>query len=166
MPGQVCYNTYPEKRRLFAKQTAPAIIRAARQSAQHERDYIAAWLDSHGVLKPDTPWDQLARLHNAARRGKYVPHDPDHCDSVQTAQRTIEHGGDCDQWAHVLLACCLLLGIRAVLVSFGDGQDPYQHAAVVAEIGQAAIVLDPKGSQRGADFNEWPDMDLTAGWRL
>lgn len=164
--SKVCYATYPAKRRLFERETVPAILRAARQSARDERAFLAEWMERTGVLSHGDTERQLMALHNAARRGRYVPFTPDHCDGQQPAQSTIEHGGDCDQWASVLLACLLLLQVRGTLVSFGDHADPYQHVAVVAEIGHSALILDPKGSQRGADFNEWPEMELTAGWRL
>lgn len=165
MTDQVCYTSFPGKRRDFVKRTVPTILKAARHSAQTQRAELIAWMDRNGVLSiGEGP--MLEALHDAARRGRYVETQPGHCDVVQDALATIEHGGDCDQWAVVLLACCALLDVRANLVSFGDDSDPHQHVAVVAELYDSAFVLDPKGNQYGAGFNEWPRQELTGGWKL
>lgn len=172
MRQRVCYNTHESKRRDFAARTVPMLRQAARDAASNEHEALGRWMADAGVLAKREPLAVLEALHEAARAGRYTETKPGHCDVLQPVAHTLEHGGDCDQWAVVLLACCLMLGFAPYLVSFGDqpGADPYadpaRHVAVICEIGDRSVLLDPKGSQEGADFNEWPDMPLTAGWPL
>lgn len=168
-----CYANNADKRIRFVRETVPAILASARAQAELEEYTLGRWMFRHRVLTQENPWDMLQALHNAARQGTYRTTKPAHCDRTQTAARTLMDGGDCDQWAAVLMACCTILGLRATLCAFGDPLadkhgDPYRHVGVVVEIGsQSQVYLDPKGSQAGADFNEWPpkQYELTGAWR-
>jgi len=167
---ETCYANGPDKRRRFLRETVPAILASARRQARDEEDTLGRWMHERGVLKQANPWDRLGMLHEAARGGRYVETRPRRCDRTKTAADTLAEGGDCDQWAAVILACCNILGIRANLCAFGDDLadtegDPYQHVAVVAEVNSAVAILDPKGNQAGSPFNVWPPLELTGAWK-
>jgi hypothetical protein len=165
----VCYVDQRDKRRRFVLETVPAILANAERHVREEEQVIGRWMLEHGVFDHGNPWDQLGFLHEAARKGRYVRTRPLRCDRTQSASKTLADGGDCDQWASLLLAACRILGIRASLCAFGDPLesegDPYQHVATVAEFNRAVAIMDPKGNQAGASFNEWPALTLTGAWR-
>ena len=94
----------------------------------------------------------LTAMHDAARAGAYVTPAQMNCDPPQTVAHTILNGGDCDQWAAVLLAGAAALGIRAELLTFGDDADPYQHVAICAQLDGEWYALDPKGDRAGLPF--------------
>jgi hypothetical protein len=167
--AQTCYTTVTGKNRKFPREHAPKILQSARSQAKNERELLLAWMGEHRVNAVNNRLDELIRLHRAARLGTYKETRPMNCDRTQSAKTTITRGGDCDQWAAVLLACLLLLGHQEFyLVAFGTpGADEFEHVAVMAMIGERAYLLDPKGSQAGAEFDDWPEgMEPTEEWLL
>ena len=151
----ICYASQSEKRQKWPLETLPAIFKAARHATRnpHARAQLQAWMQSHGVATAED-------LHNAARAGRYVatPEPRRHCDPIQPVARTIAHGGDCDQWAAVLLAGLAVLGFdRLWLISVGDEADPYRHVAVMLHAEDRYWRLDPKADQQGVDFNQRAD---------
>lgn len=150
-----CYKSYADKRERWPRVTLPAIFAAARHAFNDvgERNALRRWMQGHGISTAE-------QLHEAARKGRYVP-TPDplrHCDPIQPVNFTARHGGDCDQWAAVLLAGLRCLGFENMfLVATGDETDPYRHACAVVEHRGRYYRLDPKADQQGAAFNERAD---------
>lgn len=152
----VCYSSNEDKRRRWPAETLPAIFQAARDAIHRpeQRQALTRWMQARGIR---TAQD----LHNACRAGRYKPSPrlKRHCDPIQPVSVTIERGGDCDQWAAVVLAGLRLLGLgdRAdealYLVSVGDDADPYRHVRVCLKAEGRYWQLDPKPNQDGAPFD-------------
>lgn len=155
----ICYASAADKRERFPRETIPAIFRAA---AAVPTFTLADWLGQVAMMGPGV--EQLRAVHDLARAGRYRTPAALTCDPQQPARDTILHGGDCDQWAAVLLAGLKYLGYTARLVTFGDRTDPYQHVAVDVEHNGRVFILDPKGSQAGAPFNVAPPHPIAARW--
>lgn len=160
------YQTLADKTALFPALIVPATLAAARAGAQSPA--LAAWLECNRVTL--APWGmaQAMAIHEAARAGLYRPTVPTNCDVVQAVETTLRRGGDCDQWAAVVLAALAMLGYPdCQLATFGDDRDPYQHVAVLANVGNQYAVLDPKGDQQGREFaSPDPGWRMTRTWRL
>jgi len=163
----ICYVSLGDKRRRFPVETVKMILSGARRAAREDRQRLAQWLDGSGALDlPDRSLEQLAAMHQAARAGRYVPAAPLHCDLARGVGETLDNGGDCDQWAVVLLAALKLLEYPAYLVAGGDASDPYRHVWVRARAGGRWWDLDPKGSQAGMDFGHSADFERAQSWPL
>lgn len=146
-----CYETPEEKRRNFPTVTIPAIF----EMAYAGRDVVLDWLRAYGIEDVPSGIPQLIALHDLTRQGKYVTPEKMNCDPPQAVALTIRIGGDCDQWASVLIAGMWALGFEPVLVTFGDNSDHFQHVAVATYFGMSWHLLDPKGDALGMDFNDW-----------
>jgi hypothetical protein len=123
-----CYDTPEDKRRLFPAVVIPAIYAEAHAGAQD--DTLHFWLANAGIDQFPHGVAQLAALHELARTGRYTPASPYNCDPIQSVSQTIIEGGDCDQWASVLLAALDVMGYEARLVTFGDELDRFAHVFV------------------------------------
>jgi hypothetical protein len=146
-----CYSSEAEKRSVWPVETAPAILACASRAVNvlHERQAIVAWLRKNGI-------HTAADLHDACRRGRYMepPKGVRHCDPIQPVPMTMAHGGDCDQWAAVVMAGLRVLGLADIwLVAVGDPADPYRHAFTVCRSADRYWILDPKPDQEGVEFN-------------
>lgn len=138
------YASLDDKRQRFMTDTVDAVFAAAEHALQSPR--FRAWALA---LPGDLPG-----LHEAVRRQRYVPEDGPR-DLVQEAEHTLRQGGDCEDWAVVLLAALKLKGYDPEFIVAGDDLDPARHVFVRA----AGRVLDPKGSQGGRPFGQhasWP----------
>jgi hypothetical protein len=153
MIENVCYQDHDHKRETFARVTVPSIFAAARagvaEPALHE------WLNFHGVLGAPRGLSQLRALHETARGSRYVP-GPRGCDSILDVSTVIDQGGDCDNWAAVLLAAAAAMGYPARLHAFGTARDPHEHVAVAVFWAGAWRYLDAKGDQEGEEFLQRP----------
>lgn len=158
-----CYSNAEEKRRKFPAVVIPALFDEAARGA-HDRALIQ-WLAATGVADAPRGLPQLAALHEAARAGLYVPSRPANCDPPQPVDWTLARGGDCDQWAAVILAALRHLGYPASLWTFGDGADNFQHVAAAALWGARWRVMDAKGDARGLDFAQIdPSYPVVSTW--
>lgn len=146
----VCYSNHAEKRDLFSRVVVPGILVRARAGSRSR--ILTNWLRANQVTQAPRGMAQLNMLHQAARAGRYVP-APGGCDSLLDVSTVIQSGGDCDNWAAVLLAALLRLNYGPVrLSSFGDATDPHRHVAVSVWWAGGWRYLDAKGDQRGAEF--------------
>lgn len=146
-----CYNSPEEKRRNFPTVTIPLIF----EMAWAGRDVVEDWLTAYGIEDIPSGVPQLAAIHNLTRQGRYRSPSQTNCDPPQAVGITIRTGGDCDQWASVLIAGLWVLGFTPVLITFGDNQDSFQHVAVATYWRLSWFLLDPKGDGVGLDFNDW-----------
>lgn len=147
-----CYFTDRDKAAKFPATVIPALLAQAR--AESDDPTLDAWLRAGGVLAE--PWGitQLLTLHELARAGRYRSSNPLHCDPYQHVADTITAGGDCDQWAAVVMAALHALGYEFGLYTFGAAQDEFQHVAPAAQIGLRWYLLDAKGDATGMDFDQ------------
>lgn len=155
----VCYEDHADKRDRWPRETLPAIFNAARAAVHTlaERQKLTRWMHAHGIATAE-------ELHEVVRAAPYVSSKRRECDPIQPVSHTIERGGDCDQWAAVILAALRLLGFESLyLVAVGDALDPYQHACVILHANDRGDPqarywrLDPKPDQRGVPFNQRSD---------
>lgn len=165
------YPTWEAKALLWPRRVLPQIIRRANESAQGE-DWrrLAAWLEANGLALPESnaaTVERLAQLHNAVRKGAYKP-DPSGLDVVYPVALakphgaqgvmiapTIEQGGDCDDWAPVILAPLMRWRLPCRVVAVGTEKDPFAHVFVRARNRDGAyFTLDPKGNQQGYPFDK------------
>jgi hypothetical protein len=146
-----CYQTPDDKRRIFPTLVIPTIYNLAALGVNDPT--LHDWLQGAGVDRLTPGLGQLLALHELARAGLYRSPWAINCDPPQAVAVTITQGGDCDQWATVLLAATKLFGYRARLVTFGDRNDRFQHVAVAVAQGGKWYNLDPKGDPAGLDFN-------------
>lgn len=142
----VHYKSHEHKARVYVAETLPAIFRAAFEPSVESQNALERWMKqnitgSHKSL-------QLVQLHDAARAGKYVAENLPQ-DEIRTIAQTLTMGGDCEDWAVVLIAACRELGISAKVATSGDANDNFLHVYIRA----LGFVLDPKGSQLGVAFN-------------
>lgn len=151
-PRQICYVDAADKRRRFQAEVIPGIYNEAARSARDPS--LAYWLQTSGVADAPAGLAQLVALHDLARAGTYRTPAGFNCDPLQAVAVTIDEGGDCDQWAAVLLAAFAILGYEGRLMTFGDAGDRFQHVAVAAKFGRDWYILDPKGDAAGLEFNE------------
>lgn len=144
-----CYSSPEHKRALFPRVVIPAIYYQAARGLDVARDWLrAAGIDTWPAGEP-----QLIALHELARAGKYRGPLRWNCDPPQTVLETITNGGDCDQWASVILAALKVMGYDASLITFGSQGDRFQHVAVAGKTAGTWYILDPKGDQAGLPFN-------------
>lgn len=157
----ICYNSDAHKAQRFNAETLPAIAQqiAATLDDKREREHLKLWLGFNKVISGSRGPAMLSRLHQAARAGVYKSNPQAHCDTVQTVRKTITDGGDCDQWAAVIIAALWLTGsTRAYLVSVGSIADPVKHVATAASLnGTDLYYFDPKPNQDGTAFNQRAD---------
>ncbi len=163
------YTSNTDKARKYVEQTIPEIFWAATSAARKKSEsrhfakvhhVLVMWLGHIGlgeVLRGLVPVADLhlAQLHEAVRGRKYLAEDESEGaqDCVQDVGQTLVYGGDCEDYAAVLLAACWALGVRsAVLVTAGSRQDHFEHVRVEVLLGRW-FVLDPKGDQQGAPFD-------------
>lgn len=150
MTAPACYRTPAEKAALFPAVVIPGIFAEARRA---EFDPVLHyWLESVGMASTPRGLPQLLLLHALARAGIYKPAWPHNCDPMQPAGETILNGGDCDQWAAVLIAALAVLGYPARVITFGDQADRFRHVATAARWNGTWFFLDPKGDAVGLDF--------------
>jgi hypothetical protein len=152
----ICYASFEEKRRKWPHETAPAILREARRAAESPdtRARLIRWMRENGIRSAES-------LHNQVARMAYVP-TPEprrHCDPIQRVEHTLQAGGDCDQWAAVVMACLRILNHRwkIFLVATGDARDPYRHAATVFHHTGRWYRLDP---HPGPEYPGTPAFDV------
>lgn len=162
MTRAVCYRSFEHKRTEYVARTLPAIFSAA--------------LDGMQLFRAEPPTLELMRrLHDEVRAMEYAPEaepkglaqhcDADHkaIDEVQAVARTLGEGGDCEDYAALLLAALWAMGFPAGIETAGDAQDPFQHVRVIASLpGDArTFILDPKPDPAGVDFGErWRAAEL------
>lgn len=144
------YWTPQDKASAFPARIIPAMLHQA--AADMADETLHLWLQSDGVAGAPRGLPQLYALHQAARAGRYRAPVIPNSDAVQPASITLTMGGDCDQWAVVLLAALAALGYEAQIVTMGDHRDPYQHVAIRARVARGWVWLDPKGDQHGREF--------------
>jgi hypothetical protein len=140
-----CYESFADKAAQY-----PGVVREIVEKASAGIPFVPAFPD-------------LLSLHEWARRGRYVPElddlgNPSRCDIVQAVPKTLRQGGDCDDWAVVILAGAMRAGWSARVVTGGDPQDPARHVWVEIFDGTRWVPLDAKGSQPGralGDVRQW-----------
>ncbi|MDC1141882.1 hypothetical protein OAU50_02220 [Planctomycetota bacterium] len=158
--SKVCYNSDADKGARFKAETLPLIADTIAETFDDFGEYktLRAWLRENEVMGKGRA-GTLERLHNAARAGIYLSVRQANCDIIQPVSRTLESGGDCDQWATALIAALTHLGYsRKYLVAVGDSKDPLQHISTVASRdGIDFWYLDPKPNQTGVLFNRRAD---------
>lgn len=145
----ICYLSFDDKLHVFPRVTVPMIFAAAAEGTNSPA--LLEWLDQGGVLDAPVGLVQLRALHQLARSGRYVP-GPRGCDQILDTSTVIEEGGDCDNWAAVVLAALRTLGYPSRLSAFGDALDPHEHVTAAAWFGGAWRYLDAKPDQGGSDF--------------
>jgi hypothetical protein len=131
--GVVLYGSRADKQQIYVSHTIPLM-----------------WAESDRAVLPALPRDARA-IHDWARAGKYTPENIPG-DEVRTAQEILEGGGDCDDWASLLLAAYSRAGYDVRLVTAGDDGDNFEHVYVEVFTGGQWVPSDPKGSQRGHAF--------------
>lgn len=176
-----CYDTHAEKREMFPLVVIPAMFRLPNMWLQHDADYrqlepIESWLNGAGltlaqrsrndvarfdpesgqtiVLPGNITPNDLAQLHNLARRGKYVGSNAP-CDVVLWPAQTLTTGGKCTDWLALIGTVLGAWNVPWRIVTAGDRLDPYRHVWIQAA--DAAGIwreMDPKGDQRGLPFGE------------
>ena len=149
----ICYASFPDKRQRYQAQTLPVILAEASEPLTvAAREFLARALGNGAVV------DRLRSLHDTVRAARYIDErdasgDLSNCDHVRGIHETVTQGGDCEDWAAVLLRGCKLIGVPAYAVTSGEHHDPFMHVSVAAIVGNQLYLLDPKGDQQGAPFN-------------
>lgn len=170
MSATVHYLSHADKAHKWPNQTLPHIVLAARDAARggQASPALFSWLSRMALVTErralPLTGEVIARLHNAARRGRYVAELGPY-DQVQAVDKTLAHGGDCEDWAAVLLAVALVWGAPVRIVTSGDTRDNFMH--VYVEMQDHAGVwrtLDPKGSQLGAAFDFRSERNPVRRW--
>jgi len=157
MKRAICYLSFPDKADKYVRLTLPAVFDAA-ADAQGLRVFDN-WFQQN--VQPRALADALERakqLHDAARAGAYVEERDGAgndlpCDVVRSLATTIRAGGDCEDWAAVLLAGLAFIGLPALLVTSGEPHDSFLHICAATWIDGRLYLLDPKGDHYGAPFN-------------
>lgn len=149
----ICYSSFEDKRQRYQAQTLPAVLAEAHEplTATSRAFYAVALGVGQHV-------DRLRNLHDTVRAARYIAErdvsgDLANCDQVRSIHDTIVNGGDCEDWAAVLLRGCKLIGVPAYIVTSGEHHDPFMHVSVAAVVADRLYLLDPKGDQQGAPFN-------------
>lgn len=153
----ICYASFADKARRYPAETLPAVLAAAAQAPGHPvfDNWFHRAVSARALADPVT---RLRQLHDAVRAGAYVPEldargNDLACDVVRFTQTTIRAGGDCEDWAAVLLAGTAIIADGALLVTSGETHDNFLHIAVAAMLGGRLYLLDPKGDEFGAPFD-------------
>ncbi len=145
----VCYLSLADKARRYVAETIPLVFAQA----------------VNGMAASVTPAPSLAAIHDTIRRGVYVKEDGP-CDEVRPVTQTLADGGDCEDWAAVLLSWLMAAGVAALLVTAGDKDDNFRHVYVLAADNTGWHVLDPKGSQKGLPFGREADFAVRRYWQM
>jgi hypothetical protein len=153
------YLNLADKAQKWPNATLPEIILSARDAVAggQANPALFSWLSRMGLVpqKRVLPLQTmtLAKLHNAARAGRYVEEIGPR-DEVQAVEKTLSHGGDCEDWAAVLVAVALLWGANVRIVTSGAEIDNFYHVyAEIQDSGGVWHTLDPKGCPEGAAFD-------------
>lgn len=153
----ICYSSFRDKRQRYQEQTLPVVLAEAHEPlTATARAFFA---QAVGIGAPSNhPVDRLRNLHDTVRAAAYVAERDGsgelvNCDQVRSIHDTIVNGGDCEDWAAVLLRGCKLVGVPAYIVTSGEHHDPFMHVSVAAIVADRLYLLDPKGDQQGAPFN-------------
>jgi hypothetical protein len=165
----ICYVSLAHKLDAYPRETLPRIMRRAEAATGDGAELLALdeWLPRAGLTLETVPQVRdLVALHELAREGVYRRPKNKRCDPIRFPSHTLANGGDCDQWATVLLAVLWSWGLPAWLVTSGDDRDPYRHVYVETELDGAVYILDPKGSQVGSDFDVRSPHELHTRWQL
>ncbi len=182
----VCWKNSAQKRARWPRVVIPHIVERfaqavgmadapgkSRQTAFIDAvTFFAEWL-TFADLRPYTSprlrhgdREAARRLHELARAGRYY-YIAEACDRVNPPEQTIVGGGDCDQWAVVLATSAYLLGYpEANLVTAGNHSDPYQHVYIEIIGTAGAWILDPKGDQRGEEFDQTAPAPFVQRFRI
>lgn len=170
MSATIRYLSHADKAEKWPNATLPAIILSAREAvvAGQASPALYSWLSRKGLVPQRRVLplltEVIARLHNAARGGRYVE-EIGPKDHVQAVERTLHQGGDCEDWAAVLVAVALLWGAPVRIVTSGEPHDHFLH--VYAEIRDHAGIwhtLDPKGSPEGVAFDFRSERNPVRRW--
>jgi len=158
----VRYQSLADKATRYVNETLPAIFAAAEDGPNFGNG--AGTLALFRLIERVR---NLEQLHAAIRGGRYVD-ETGPKDDVQDLADTLANGGDCEDWAAVLVAACRLLGIRCCVTTSGQAWDNFLHVYVTAQDRDGAwYVLDPKGSGLGADFNKHSEnYPIRRHWQL
>lgn len=144
----VCYTSLADKRERYASETIPAIIDAAGIAVRDpsQSQILRNWLVRSGVSHDARSGSRaLLALHCAVRNAPYRSFDRVGCDHVQSVPQTLARGGDCDNWAAVMIAAATLMGFHDIrLLTTGDEADPFRHVAVAVHDDGVPYLLDPK----------------------
>lgn len=164
MPSR-CYLTRADKAAKFPAVVIPALF--AQAQAESDDPTLLWWLRAGTVLDYDPGPRQLEVLHDLARAGRYSPPAAWHCDPHRAVADTVLYGGDCDQWAAVVMAALCRIGYSYGLYTFGQPfGDEFQHVAPAAEFGLRWYLLDAKGDQAGNPFDTAdPNYQARKLWR-
>jgi hypothetical protein len=159
---EFCWLNAVDKRARF-----PDLIQRLLTEARTQADdpTLIWWLQAGGVADMSGGPGQLYALHELARRGQYRTPAEVHCDPIQPVAQTIHAGGDCDQWAVVVMAALHAMGYPFGLFTFGDRMDPYRHVAPGARWGWRWYLLDAKGDQQGLEFDQQALYEKFRIWR-
>ncbi len=182
----VCWEGAAQKRRQWRDVAIPSIVNRfaqavgmadapgkSRQTAFVDAvTFFAEWLNLARIRPYTSPRQRLGdrgtlrRLHELARRGRYVYYR-EACDRINPPEQTVVGGGDCDQWTVVVAVAAYLLGFPEVyLVTVGDNIDPYQHVYAEVRGTSGTWILDPKGDQEGQPFDQTPPAPLVQRFRI
>lgn len=153
----ICYASFADKAQRYVRETLPAVLAAAADAPGHQvfDNWFRRNVSARALAEPLT---RLKQLHDAVRAGRYVPEldargNDLACDVVRYTETTIRAGGDCEDWAAVLLAGAAIVADGALLVTSGEPHDNFLHICVAALLGGRLYLLDPKGDEFGAPFN-------------
>jgi len=155
MSGMLCYASYDQKRADYPGVVIPRLVELAFKAAKRKPVELRTWLAGFGLDldRSGATVRELSLLHHAARGGRYRVNYPLHCERFQPVETTLAEGGDCDQWAVVLMAVLFAWGVPVTFVGAGDDLDPFQHVYVRA-YANGWYTLDPKPDQRGEEFDQ------------
>lgn len=144
----VFYESHAQKAADYVEVVIPAIFEMAFNPSAVSEQQFEFWIEQF-LNSNDTKYNRLLSIHNMVRREKYVPENLPQ-DEIRTMAQTLLYGGDCEDFAAVLLAAIARAGVSGVLVTSGDALDNFKHVYVEA----GGYILDPKGSQEGVPFNQ------------
>lgn len=166
MKSAFCYHDFADKREKYVADVIPAIF-------THAHRALPLW-QAHTI--PVANEDTLIRLHERMRELPYIGEDEafelsKFCpeakaiDVVQKVEDTLAEGGDCEDFAAVLLSALWAWGIPASLETAGDELDPFRHVRALAAVENRVFILDPRPHELGMDFNErWGSFDVIQTW--
>lgn len=136
MPLVVEYASHADKAWKYVHRTLPAVV--------------GEFLRARGLRLAGSGAD-ARDLHRWAQAGRYVD-DPGPRDEIRPVAQTLREGGDCEDWAAVLLAALHQAGRPARIVTAGDARDNFLHIYVETLQDGRWQPMDPKGSQSGRAF--------------
>lgn len=152
----VTYRSYPQKRKAYVQHTLPAIFAMALAGSLESNKALESWMSRNRVTRANFDYQPvltLQKLHEAVRRERYVRETLPQ-DNVQPISQTLQYGGDCEDYAVLLFAALAKLHVSAHIETSGDLQDPFMHVYVAAMYAGSRFILDPKGDQNGAEFDQ------------